>query len=116
MNADGRRSISSRLKAAGMVGLPLWFVLGRDYGVFLVAPFFVPAPLGAVLRLARGLAVLTPLGLIKLRASSALNGNWRTEVWPVVLNVTSTRRLWARARTPALAVSCFFCAGVRLVS
>src|ERR1700691_4591590 len=30
---------------------------------------------------------------ISVNASVALKGNWRTEVWPVVLKVTSTRRL-----------------------
>src|ERR1035438_8347245 len=29
---------------------------------------------------------------IRVKASSALNGNWRTDDWPVVLNVISTRR------------------------
>src|ERR1700704_632318 len=78
---------------------------------FFVAPFLaVPvfgAPVLGTAFFAGALCVPgAPLGLIRLRASSALNGNWRTDVCPVVLSVTSTRRFWARARTVALRLSC----------
>src|SRR5690348_9429624 len=53
------------------------------------------------LAFARGAAFLAGAALvsrppIRLKESVALKGNWRTEVWPVVLSVTSTRRLLAR--------------------
>src|SRR5438445_3967744 len=89
--------------------------LRRTY-CFLVAPFLVApvfgAPVLGVGFLAGAFLVLTPRGLIRLRASSALNGNWRTDVCPVVLRVTSTRRFWARASTLAFLLSCAFCAAL----
>src|SRR5882724_2991657 len=84
---------------------------------FFAGAFFFAAPvlgapvLGAVLAGALWVPG-APRGLIRLRASSALNGNARTDVCPVVLRVTSTRRFWARARTLALRLSCAFCAAV----
>src|SRR5947209_16900887 len=87
------------------------FLSRRTY-CFLVAPFLVApvfgAPVLSVGFLAGAFLVLTPRGLIRLSASSALNGNCRTDVCPVVLRVTSTRRFWARARTLALRLSCAF--------
>src|SRR5579863_1722332 len=59
-------------------------LLAADYG-FLGAGFFVIA--GVFLT-----GVLPP---IRVNASVALKGNCRVEVWPVVLKVTSTRRLLA---------------------
>src|SRR5215469_17600088 len=39
------------------------------------------------------------LGLSSVKASSALNGNWRTDCCPVLPRVMSTRRFWARVTT-----------------
>src|ERR1700722_8826850 len=43
-----------------------------------------------------------PFVLISARASLVLNGYLRTDCWPVVLRVTSTRRLFARTMTAKL--------------
>jgi hypothetical protein len=69
-------------------GLPVRAL--SNYGLFV--PFFGAAFLGAGLAFFFAAPSLPP---ISVKASAALNGNWRTEDWPVVLKVTSTRRLLA---------------------
>ena len=60
----------------------------RRYGFLVVG--FAAGFFGAAFFLASD-----SLPPIRVKASVALKGNWRTEVWPVVLKVTSTRRLLA---------------------
>src|SRR6267143_3571501 len=79
--------------------MPLSIVGGvapLPYGFFLTGGFFSP-----------------PLGLISAKKSLALNGYRRVDCCPVVLKVTSTRRLLARTNTCRLFSICCLSAGLK---
>src|SRR6267143_2276966 len=79
--------------------MPLSIVGGvapLPYGFFLTGGFFSP-----------------PLGLISAKKSLALNGHRRVDCCPVVLKVTSTRRLLASTNTCRLFSICCQSAGLK---